>query len=105
MSLDAVREVADAILLEGYVLYPYRASAVKNRYRWAFGVVAPSSWGEGDPDRMKFETVLEGRPEELRIGGFLRFLQIEERRVERCGADGEPEEVESLEVGGELYLP
>ena len=31
MSLDAVRAVADAVLYEGYLLYPYRASAAKNR--------------------------------------------------------------------------
>ena len=31
MNLDAVRAVADAVLYEGYLLYPYRASAQKNR--------------------------------------------------------------------------
>jgi hypothetical protein len=41
MSFDAVERIADAILYEGYVLYPYRASAAKNRFRWQFGVVAP----------------------------------------------------------------
>ena len=39
MSLDAVRRVADAVLYEGYILYPYRASAQKNRSRWQFGVL------------------------------------------------------------------
>lgn len=38
---DAARQVADAVLLEGYVLYPYRASAAKNRLRWQFGVLVP----------------------------------------------------------------
>ena len=33
--------VADAVLYEGYVLYPYRASAPKNQVRWQFGVLAP----------------------------------------------------------------
>src|SRR5262245_5223366 len=41
MSLDAAEQVANAVLYEGYVLYPYRASAAKNRFRWQFGVVAP----------------------------------------------------------------
>ena len=37
----AARAVADAVLYEGYVLYPYRASARKNQLRWQFGVLAP----------------------------------------------------------------
>ena len=34
MSLDEVREVADAVLYEGYLLYPYRASSSKNQSSW-----------------------------------------------------------------------
>ena len=33
MSIADVRQVADAVLYEGYILYPYRASAQKNRSR------------------------------------------------------------------------
>jgi len=40
------QKVADAVLYEGYVLYPYRASAAKNRVRWQFGVVAPRAYSE-----------------------------------------------------------
>ena len=40
--LDEVGAVADAVLFEGYLLYPYRASAQKNRLRWQFGVLTPS---------------------------------------------------------------
>ncbi len=31
---DPVRAIADAVLYEGYVLWPYRASALKNQRRW-----------------------------------------------------------------------
>ena len=31
MSAPPVEKVADAVLYEGYLLYPYRSSAVKNR--------------------------------------------------------------------------
>ena len=41
MSLDQVRAVADAVLYEGYLLYPYRASSAKNQSRWQFGVLGP----------------------------------------------------------------
>ena len=40
----AARSVADAVLYEGYVLYPYRASAQKNQMRWQFGVLAPRGY-------------------------------------------------------------
>jgi hypothetical protein len=59
----AARRVADAVLYEGYLLYPYRASAQKNRLRWQFGVLAPRPWSEaggGDPWASRTETLLEG---------------------------------------------
>ncbi len=34
--------IADAVLWEGYVLYPYRRSAAKNRMRFQWGVVGPA---------------------------------------------------------------
>ncbi|CAN5578108.1 hypothetical protein BH24ACT5_BH24ACT5_16990 [soil metagenome] len=34
--------IADAVLWEGYVLYPYRASAAKNRIRFQWGIVGPA---------------------------------------------------------------
>jgi hypothetical protein len=40
------RAVADAVLYEGYLLYPYRRSWGKNRVRWQFGVLAPRPWLE-----------------------------------------------------------
>ena len=32
---------AAAVLYEGYLLYPYRPSSVKNRQRWTFGGLFP----------------------------------------------------------------
>ena len=43
----AARAVADAVLYEGYVLYPYRASARKNQLRWQFGVLGPAGVRRG----------------------------------------------------------
>ncbi len=42
-NLDRVEKIAEAVLYEGYMLYPYRASAVKNQQRWNFGVLCPRS--------------------------------------------------------------
>ena len=63
MSFERARAVADAVLFEGYVLYPYRASAPKNRARWQFGVVAPRAYAEAsgsDPWSLATVCLVEG---------------------------------------------
>src|ERR1700750_1021812 len=75
--LDEVAAVADAVLFEGYLLYPYRASAQKNRLRWQFGVLTPEYDGT-EPTRSRTEVLLEPKPGcTLRIR--LRFLQLQAR--------------------------
>ncbi len=81
MNLDSVRKIADAVLYEGYILYPYRASAQKNRSRWQFGVVMAPGYAAADPSETSFtraECVLEhsGQPA-VRV--LLRFLQVQRR--------------------------
>jgi hypothetical protein len=90
MNLDAVRLVADAVLYEGYILYPYRASAQKNRSRWQFGVLMPSSYEAVDPSettRLRAECVIEhtGAPD---VAVIVRFLQVQRRT--RLGANRDP---------------
>jgi hydrogenase maturation protease len=46
MNTKLVEQIANAVLYEGYMLYPYRASAVKNQQRWNFGVIYPRSYAE-----------------------------------------------------------
>lgn len=43
MSIARVAAVANAVLYEGYNLYPYRPSSVKNRRRFNFGVIVPQA--------------------------------------------------------------
>lgn len=100
------RLMADAVLYEGYILYPYRASAEKNRLRWQFGVVAPRDFAKADGSEdwsMQTECVLEPGPD-VRLDVKVRFLRVQERRVERAldpdGAAFLP--VESLELAGSL---
>ena len=60
-SLQRVRAVADAVLYEGYLLYPYRASSSKNQSRWQFGVLGPSGAAEsgvGEEPRMSCQTLM-----------------------------------------------
>ena len=41
---DPVEAIARAVLYEGYLLYPYTRSAVKNQVRWTFGGLHPPDW-------------------------------------------------------------
>ena len=103
----AARAVADAVLYEGYLLYPYRKSSGKNRVRWQFGVVAPRAWveadgpvaptvaGSADTWCQRTECLLEGRGA-ARLRVRLRFLQLQHRAVR----DAEGVEVDALEVAG-----
>ena len=88
MNLDPVRKIADAVLYEGYILYPYRASAQKNQSRWQFGVVMAPGYAAADPSETSFtraECVLEhsGQPS-VRV--LLRFLQVQRRTSGRSRA-------------------
>lgn len=98
------RRVANAVLYEGYLLYPYTASARKNRIRWQFGVLVPRAYtsaGTGEPAQAQTEILLEG--DDPRVEVVVRFLHVEARRVEAwTGTAFEP--VESLVVGSESYL-
>jgi hypothetical protein len=84
VSLEAVRRIADAVLYEGYILYPYRASAQKNRSRWQWGVIMGPGYAAADPSERDFtqaEVVLEhsGQPA---VTIMLRFLQVQRRSTE-----------------------
>ena len=107
MSLDAVRQIADAVLYEGYILYPYRASSQKNRSRWQFGVVMAPGYAAVDPSETsaaRAEWVLEhsGQPE-VRV--ILRFLQVQRRTSAAGGSWDEAVEREiEFTVGAEDLL-
>jgi hypothetical protein len=107
--------VADAVLYEGYLLYPYRRSSPKNRVRWQFGVLAPRDFieAQGPPDtgvagsadawHQQTECLLEavdGATVQVR----LRFLQLQQRVVERRTADGGFAAVDAIEAEGRTHL-
>jgi hypothetical protein len=98
-ALDEVGAVADAVLFEGYLLYPYRASAQKNRVRWQFGVLTPPGFGD-EPDRSRTEVLVERRAGAA-LHLRLRFLQLRVRTVH----DAEGRAVDELVSGGERHVP
>ncbi|MGH7729406.1 MAG: hypothetical protein ACREM2_11560, partial [Vulcanimicrobiaceae bacterium] len=75
--------VADAVLYEGYILYPYTASARKNRSRFQFGVaMPPNACGAGDRASLGCEFVAEVADATAELTLRARFLQLVHRTVE-----------------------
>lgn len=72
MNLDLVEKIANAVLYEGYLLYPYTASAVKNQQRWNFGVLHPAAF---DSSEMRTECLALAADGAV-LGVRLRFLQL-----------------------------
>ncbi len=108
MRLDSAhfehaREVADAILYEGYLLYPYRGSAQKNRARFQFGVLVPPAYtGVDDCELAASQTeCLVECPHDAEVQVLVRFLQLQPRTVQAAPeGSGEWREVSVLEVDG-----
>lgn len=100
----AARQLADTVLYEGYILYPYRASAQKNQVRWQFGVVAPRLWSEADgceSSWLQTECLVEcrvGPGARPAMTCMVRFLQLQRRSIEEA-ID------EAIEPGGERFRP
>lgn len=80
MKLEQVKEIANAVLYEGYLLYPYRQSALKNRTRWTFGVVYPQEYsevnGDTEPWTMHTECLVEGKVDDVFLDITVRFLHL-----------------------------
>jgi hypothetical protein len=103
---EHARRVADAILYEGYLLYPYRGSAQKNQERFQFGVLMPPAYrsvDECEPSATQTECVLEC-PADAEIEVTLRFLQLQRRTVQARSPHGFSD-VGSLEVDGAEVTP
>ena len=117
MNLAAVEKIAKAVLYEGYMLYPYRPSSVKNQQRWNFGVLCPKSYSEAqqgsDAWTMQTECLVEGDSTteiEIRV----RFLQLVARTIGELtnpvidfteGQELAFRPVAKLEVNGRVYQP
>src|SRR2546430_11504354 len=83
---DRARSIADAVLYEGYLLYPYRASSSKNQTRWQFGVLGPAGAadaGIGEDDSISAQFLVE-RADGIAL--VVRFLQLQHRSAERYTA-------------------
>jgi hypothetical protein len=101
---ERARAVADAVLYEGYLLYPYRATSDKNQSRWQFGVLGPrgaAEQGIGEDDTMSAQFVVDGDAE---VSLVVRFLQVQRRQAERDAGAGRFEPVDQLRRGSQTWV-
>ena len=108
MSRGDVGALARTLLYEGYLLYPYRPSAVKNRQRFNFGVIYPDAHSRAqdgvEPSLMRTECLVVGAKPTVDIE--VRFLHLVTRTVEQRPEGGAgAREVARLEAGGRVYQP
>ena len=105
MNPTAAEQIAKAVLYEGYMLYPYRPSAVKNQQRFNFGVLYPQAFSEAqkglDPYTLHSECLVQGAGSS-RLQVRLRFLQLVERSIEEASGCGF-HAVKSLTVDGQTF--
>lgn len=83
MSFTSVASIVNAVLYEGYMLYPYRPSSVKNRQRWTFGGIYPQAFsvahGGSEPWTLQTQCLMLGGPDTLLEAkpGFLHLVERE----------------------------
>ena len=117
MNTALVDNIVKAVLYEGYMLYPYRPSAVKNRQRFNFGVIYPQAYSEAqggtDACRMQTECLVEGN-EATKCLVCVRFLRMVDRSIRKVRVPASDlseisevncDTVESLEFGGQVHRP
>ncbi len=103
---DRVRTIADAVLYEGYLLYPYRANSRKNQSRFQFGVLGPqraAERGVGEDSTMSAQVLLDPE-DDAALTLVVRFLQLQRRTAERDIGGGEFEPVDELSAGSQTWL-
>jgi hypothetical protein len=100
--MDEISKLADAVLYEGYILWPYTRSALKNQKRWTFGGVYPPRHSEvhpDDPAALHAQCLVEAAAEP-RFEVEVRFLHVVARDV----LNAEGRRVDELETAGGRHL-
>jgi hypothetical protein len=111
VTASLVDRIAKAVLYEGYLLYPYRPSALKNQQRFNFGVIYPRAYCEAhrSSELWSMQTeclVLADRHAVCTVA--VRFLRMVNRSMETeldQVNDGAPYQAWQEAVGHEIEVP
>jgi hypothetical protein len=98
------RAIADAVLYEGYLLYPYRGTSSKNQSRWQWGVLGPlgaADAGIGEDDSLSAQFVVRGADAVTLV---VRFLQLQRRAAECDDGRGGYHPVDELRTPSGRWL-
>jgi hypothetical protein len=110
MNIERVKQIADAVLYEGYILYPYRASAIKNHKRFSFGTLHPASNDSGEPSTIRTQCLVIGEAPMIEVR--VRFLHLVNRDVLKLESpcqellqdwESGAQPVASMNIDGTLY--
>jgi hypothetical protein len=114
MNAALVDGIVKAVLYEGYMLYPYRPSSVKNQQRFNFGVIYPRAYSEAtggsDAWTMQTQCLVQGGDESECIVR-VRFLRMVARSIGKLQTpsnelasikEEDLHRVERLQVGDEI---
>jgi hypothetical protein len=114
-SSEIVEKIANAVLYEGYILYPYRPSAIKNRQRWNFGGLCPKGYSEAQNGSERWSSRTECLAEDngrSTINIKIRFLHLIDRQLARLDrsvtnlaecSDSDFSFVQAIEINGRLF--
>ena len=101
MNRELLEQIVNAVLYEGYILYPYRPS-VKNHQRWTFGGLYPESYGlvrqGAESSVMQTQVLVEGSNETSLLAS-VRFLHLTTRIVGEL-----PEAMDEMPLGASAAL-
>jgi hypothetical protein len=108
MTTPLLDQIVDAVLYEGYMLYPYRPSSKKNRGgRFTFGRVYPKDYSEfqlgAEPCLKQTECLLQVSGKEPALEVAVRFLHPMWREAGYVSPEGSFQVVPRLLAAGKSY--
>jgi hypothetical protein len=108
MNTKSIDAITNAVLYEGYMLYPYRPSSVKNRQRFNFGVLYPRAYTEAqsgsDAWKNQTECLVEGSALTA-IEVKVRFLKLVARATDSQASEGDDHAPASWQEAIECEVP
>lgn len=117
MNHSSIEQLVNAVLYEGYILYPYRGSSAKNqRERFTFGRVYPAAYSDAqngvEPCQMQAQVLANTPRQKTTLNVCIRFLQPMRRDIGAlvcplkawvAGTEPKFNVVPALDVDGQLF--